>query len=229
MHAPRTIAANCEILHTPHEIDPRAAQRVHNLLFESGDPDYKGFAVTPLGAVLSNAGGSLGQVSSAAFLIDRLQFREEMSSLTVEDFASRVRRVAELIHAHSPGLVQTGMGVTLRALVNPRAFRDSREFLREAVLRFGEELGEFGRAPGLFGLRLVFPASQEHPSTHALRIESFQSDPRSLFLENQASFPLTIAEHGWAQVEQNILEAYQFLVERSIAFVACFDARQETP
>ncbi len=233
MHAPRTVAANCEILHAPHEIDPRAVQRVHNQLFESGDPDYHGFAITPLGAVLSNAGGSVGQVSSAAFLIDRLQFREEHSSLTIEDFASRVRRVAELVSSQcqgqGPGLVHAGMGVTLRALVNPRAFRDSREFLRDAVLRFGEELGEFGRAPGLFGLRLVFPGSSEHPSTHALRIESFQSDPRSLFLENQASFPLTIAEHGWGQVEQNILEAYRFLVERSIAFVACFDARQETP
>lgn len=229
MHAPRTIGATCEIFHPPREVDPRGLQRVHNQLFESGVVDYQGFAVTPIGVVLSNPGSLAGHVSSAAFLLDRVQYREEQSSLTVEDFAARVRRTGELASRHASLPPPTGMLVTLRALVNPRAFRDSREFLGQAVLRFGAELGEFGRAPELYGLRLVFPHSEDEPGAHAIRIESYQQDPRSLFLENQASFPALDADQDWSQVESNILAAYAFLVERSIAFVACYDARQETP
>ncbi len=229
MHAPRTIAAHCELLHAPQEVDPRSVQRVHNQLFDSGVPDYTGFALTPMGALLSNPSTDLGQLSSVAFLQDRVQFREEMTSLTVEDFAARVRRICELVNTQGGAIQPLAMNVTLRALVNPRAFRDSRQFLRDAVLRFGEELGEFERAPGLFGLRLVFPATEEEPGTHALRIESFQSDPRSLFLENQAGFALKPSENVWSDLEQHVLEAYEFLVDRSVAFVACFDARQETP
>ena len=93
-YQPRTIALFAELLHPPVGNDPRPVQRLHNELFEGGQPAYAGFQVTPLGPVLSNPMPLAGAVSQVAFLPDRVQFREERSSLTHETFAERVRAVA---------------------------------------------------------------------------------------------------------------------------------------
>jgi hypothetical protein len=61
------------------------------------------------------------------------------------------------------------------------------------------------------------------PNAHALRIESFSSDPRSLYLEDQASFPPVLPARGLEVVADNVQETYAFLVERSLEFVARFD------
>ena len=53
-YAPRTIAYACELLHPPLAPDPLALQKVHNRMFESGAPEYRNFAVTSEGVVLSN-------------------------------------------------------------------------------------------------------------------------------------------------------------------------------
>src|SRR5258705_11180658 len=82
LYNPRTIALVCELYHPPMSPDPAPIQRVHNQMFQSGDPAYSCFAVTPMGAVLSNPVAQPGASSQAAFLADRFQFREELSSLT---------------------------------------------------------------------------------------------------------------------------------------------------
>ena len=68
-----------------------------------------------------------GASSMVAFLPDRFQFREELSSLTYDDFAARVRVVAAQVSAARGVQIFTSQHVTLRTLVNPRAFKDSRE------------------------------------------------------------------------------------------------------
>ena len=50
---------------------------------------------------------------------------------------------------------------------------------------------------------------------------------RSLFIENQASFPPILVARGLEVVEHNIRAAYDFLVERALTFVSRFDTRQE--
>ena len=117
--------------------------------------------------------------------------------------------------------------MTVRTLINPRHFPDSREFVKAGMFGFGSEMGEFGREPQLYGMRLVFPPTPGDPNAHALRIESFNSDPRSVFVENQATFGPTVLQNGLAPVEGNIHAAYQFVVERALKFLAHFDATQE--
>ena len=207
--------------------DPAPIQRVHNQLFQTPDPVYKSFAVTPTGAVLSNPVSRPGGVSSVAFLADRFQFREELGSLTVEEFARQVRTLSELVVPLLGIQVFTAQQVTIRTLANPRNFKDSRAYLKEGMFGFGEETSDFGREPELFGLRLVFPPNEEQPNAYALRIESFNSDPRSLFIENQATFAPCLVARGLEPIERNILDAYAFLVERSLNFVGRFDVRQE--
>jgi hypothetical protein len=226
-YTPRTIALLCELHHPILSPDPAPVQKVHNQMFQSGAPAYTSFAVTPVGAVLSNAVGRPGASSSASFLADRFTFREELGSLTIEEFAARVRQMSEQVGALCGIQVFTSQVVTVRSLVNPRNFRDSRAFLKQGMFGFGAELESFGRDPLLYGMRMVFPPEKEAPNSFALRIESFNNDPRSLYLENQGTFPPIFVERGMEQVEENVLATYRFLTDRALRFVGCFDARQE--
>ncbi|MEW6072206.1 MAG: hypothetical protein AB1726_06355 [Planctomycetota bacterium] len=226
-YEPRTIAFLCELLHPPLAPDPAPIQRIHNRMFQAGTPLYKSFAVTGQGSVLSNPAAQPGAVSTAAVLGDRLQFREELSGLTVDEFATRVREIATAVAdlRHIP--VFPAQIVTIRTLINPRNFRDSRAFLRDATFGFGEELQVFGRTPQLYGLRLVFPPQPDAPNAFTLRAESFAGDARSLFLENQGSFGPTLVAHGTAPIEENVRATYDFVVDRAFPFIARFDVRQE--
>ncbi len=227
-YAPRTIAFLCELVHPPRDVDPTAIQKVHNDLFATGDPTYTSFAVTPPGAVLSNPVARPGSVSAVSFLPDRIQFREEFGAVTIEVFAERVADLARRI-APSTGIqVFTAQQVTIRTLINPRYFDDSRSYLKYGMFGFDDETDAFGREARLLGIRLVFPPSQTEPNQHALRIESFSGDPRSLFVENQASFPPVLAARGLEPLAKNVHATYDFIVERALTFAEAFDAPLET-
>lgn len=219
----RTIALQCELFHPPAEPSPVHVQRVHNELFQTPDPAYKSYSFSPAGAVLSNPASRPGEVSTAAFLADRFQFREELTGVTLEQFGERVRDISARVAQLAGVQVFTAQQVTLRTLVNPRHYKDSREFMREGLFGFAEELESFGRRAELYGLRLVFPPTPEEPNAHALRVESFTSDSRSLFLENQASFAPILVARGLEVLAENVATAYDFLVERSLSFVGRFD------
>jgi hypothetical protein len=111
--------------------------------------------------------------------------------------------------------------------VNPRNFKDSRAYLKQGMFGFGDETTDFGREPQLFGIRMVFPPSDTQPNAYSLRIESFNNDPRSLFIENHGNFAPILVARGLEPIERNLLETYSFLVERALHFVGRFDARQE--
>lgn len=226
-YTPRTIAFLCEVLHPPQVVDPAPIQRYHNQLFESGEPEYRSFNVTPTGSVLSNPVTRPGAVSSVEFLGDRYRFREELSSLTVEEFGTRVRSVSEAVAGLQGLQIFTAQVVTIRTLINPRNFRDSRSYLKQGMFGFGDETTDFEREPQLFGLRLVFPPSQEEPNAFTLRVESFANDPRSIFLENQGSFGPTMLARGTEGLSGCIEETYKFLTERALRFLENFDVRLE--
>ncbi|MFT5283875.1 MAG: hypothetical protein ACI8TQ_000025 [Planctomycetota bacterium] len=226
-YTPRTIAFLCDLLHPPIAPDPRAIQRLHNIQFEKGDPAYNSYNVTHEGALLSNPVSAPGANSSVAFLADRIRFREELSGLTVETFSERVRTICEAVITMIPIQIFTAQQVTVRTLINPRHFPDSREFIKTGMFGFDNQMGAFAREPQLYGMRMVFPPSPQDPNAHALRIESFHSDPRSLFVENQASFGPTILQNGLSPIQENVNVAYRFVVDRSLNFLAQFDAHQE--
>jgi len=229
----RTIAFICELMHPPSKTDVGAVQRVHNGLFQGGAPPYTSFAITPMGPVLTNPSVRPGAVSQAVFLPDRYQFREELGALTCEDFAARVRLVTEAVTAQTGLQDFSAQQVTIRSLVNPRHYQDSRELLRQGLLGMKEPLENFERDPALWGLRMVFPPQEpsedvaefggDRPNANALRIESYAQDPRSLFLENQSSFGQGTVSEGLNVVEENIASAYDFLTQRGLVFVGSFD------
>jgi hypothetical protein len=227
-YTPRTIALLTELLHPPLAPDPAPVQRIHNQLFQAGDPAYRNFHALPQGAMLSNPVTRPGAVSTAEFLPDRMRFREELTAVTPEDFASRVAELAAR-GAEARGVQQiTAQAVIVRTLVNPRHFADSRSFLREAMFGMGTETEVFGRDPGLFGLRLVFPPTPSEPNAFTLRVESFASDTRSIFLENQGAFgPMPVGDVAGTS-RANVDRTYEFLVTRALDFLSQFDVRLET-
>ena len=121
----------------------------------------------------------------------------------------------------------TAQVVTIRTLINPRRFQDSRAYLKDGVFGFGEELADLGREPQLYGMRLVFPPTPQEPWAFTLRVESFANDPRSLFLENQGSFGPLVGAAGYETLQHNIGATYDFLAQRALPFLGHFDVRQE--
>lgn len=226
-YEPRTIAFHCELLHPPQPVDPAAVQRVHNRMFQTGAPLYRSYNVTRDGATLSNPAAQPAAVSAVAFLGDRVRFREELTGLTTDDFAARVREVCGMALDERRVQFFTAQVVTIRTLINPRHYRDSRVFLKEGVFGFGEELAAFEREPQLYGMRLVFPPEPGRQNAFTLRVESFANDPRSLFLENQGSFGPVVTQQGLDPLVANIGATYDFLVQRVLAFLSQFDAHQE--
>jgi hypothetical protein len=227
VYTPRTIAFLCELLHPPQVPDPGPIQRVHNQLFQTGSPAYRSFTVTAEGAILSNPTTQPGAASSAAILHDRFQFREELTGAASEDFIGRIEETSKLLLTERNVQIFTAQVVTIRSLVNPKQFRDSRAFLKEGMFHFGSELSSFGRDPQLYGMRLVFPPTEQEPHAFTLRVESFANDPRSVFIENVGSFGPTVIANGLDSIGANVRRTYDFLVERALPFLAQFDVRQQ--
>lgn len=221
-YQPRTIALSSDLVHQPRNPDPNPIQKLHNEMFQAGDPPYASFSVTPMGAVLSNPQSGPQHVSQALFLADRMQFREELGGLTCDEFAARVRRVVEKA-APLCGIQQLlGQQVMVRSLVNPLSEPDTRRLFREGLFGLGEELGDFDVQPQLYGMRMAFPAEGEHPGMN-VRIESWAQDPRSLFIEVAGGFGPLVALGGLQEIEQRIRGVYDFLLERVLGFVQRFD------
>lgn len=224
LYTPRTIALISELYHPPQQPDPAPIQQLHNRMFQGPEPAYSSFTVTPQGAVLSNPVHQPGAASFAAFFADRFQFREELSSLTYDGFAARVRQIAEQVCQLRGIQVFTAHQVTIRTLVNPRHFKDSRAYLKQGMFGFDDEVEAFQREPQLYGIRLVFPARQGQAGAYSLRIESFNNDVRSLYIENHGTFGPALVESGLESIEQNILDAYAFVTENTVRFISAFDA-----
>jgi hypothetical protein len=226
-YTPRTIAFLCKLLHPLVPPNPVPIQKLHNEMFQSGQPAYANFAVTPTGSVLSNPTTTPNGVSSVTFQADGITFREELGSLTHETFASRMMRIVKPVTELMGLQIFTAQQVTIRSLINPRNYKDSRVFLKDAMFGFGKEMALFDREPRLYGVRMEFPADAESPGTFALRVESFNSDPRSIYLENMGTFGPIFVARGLEPIEGNVASTYDFLVDRALRFVGNFDVRQE--
>jgi len=230
-YAPRTISFLCDLHHPPRALDPRPVQKLHNEMFESGEPLYKSFHVTHEGAVLSNPVARPDAGSSVSFFAGRISFREELTGLTVEEFAKRLEQVASRAQELLGLMHVTAQQITVRTLVNPRRHAGGVAYMRDGLLRLSGEMEAFGGAqPQIYGLRLVFPATQADPRMFALRVESCIGDARSIFLENQGTFPpLALLEGGVERLAANVHGTYAFAVERVLEFVGRFDGERDAP
>jgi hypothetical protein len=225
----RTIAFICEIFHPPQtSIEAARIQAIHNELFTNPRYGYRNFNFVPGGVVLSNPTTAQGANSSMAVLGDRLRVSEELTDASLDDFLARLDAIVKLAAARLEIPVFTACQVSVRSLVNSRTFRDSREFLARGMFRFSEQdLATFGRPSQMLGLRMLFPQSAGERAFYALRIESYNNDPRSLFLENVGTFPGVVPAAEGGSFVECVRATYGFLTERAVEFLARFDARTD--
>lgn len=221
---PRTIGLASEILFPPMDLDVQRVQAIHNLLYQEPSSRYQNFQVSQEGVQLSNPPEQPGQNSSLTFQPDRIGIQEELGPWLLEDYIQRTQRIVEVCMAELPLPMLVAQQHTIRMLVTPKNFQDSRDFLAGGVCGLShDELHAFDRPIGLFGIKLVFPASEAGEEFHALRIESFGEDPRSVFLENVATFPQPIQAGGLATLGESLVAAQRFLMEKALAFLASRD------
>ena len=206
----RTIAYLCELHHPRSPLIPGRSRSSTTRCTSRGIPLVELRRHPGRSRPLELRSRSREPSSLAAFLVDRIQFREELGSMTYEEFGNRIRCVAEQAAERRGIQMFTGQQVTIRCLINPRTFRDSRAFLRQGMFRFGVETEVLGRDPQLYGLRLVFPPGNESPDAFSLRIESYNRDPQLALPREPGDVRALITGRSLTQIEENVRSTYVF-------------------
>jgi hypothetical protein len=221
---PRTIAFLAEVLYPPTQVVPEVVQGIHNSLFQQPELGYQSFQVAPDGIHLTNMPETPGSVSSVTFLPDRLILREELRATTLDDFATRLVNVAGISLEALKIPVSIAQQFVIRSLVTPRHVKDSREFLSQRLMSGSmDHWGKFDRPFESLGFRYTFPQHDDRPELFNLRIETWNQDPRSVWIENVGSFtqPVPIAE--MPQLGAHLISTYQFLTGPVCEFIQEFD------
>ncbi len=226
----RSIAYLAELIHPPKQHQPADLQRVHSLAFGDDRCQYQNFTLIPGGAALSNPQTQVNMVSSATFLPDRLQVREEISGISREDFQDRVARLCGL----SFQILNVGQfliqNFIVRSLVNARNFYDSREFISRSLLNMEEEdFACLQRLPQIMGVRMVFPQTDENRGMFNIRVESYAAEPRSIFIENVGIFKSVINQNNLSDLTSNFFATYDYIDGNVVDFISQFDGREDPP
>jgi hypothetical protein len=154
-----------------------------------------------------------------------MQVREELTGPHVDDFARRLQHVTQTAVDRLGIPIVVAQQHVVRMLINPKRYADSREFLGSAMCRIpADDFAPFGRPIGLFGVKLIFPAGEPGGDVHTLRIESFNQDPRCVFIEDVATFTTPLMPGQWGKIADNVHATYAFLREKVLAFLARYDA-----
>lgn len=219
---PRTIARILELLHLPMQHSPEVLRDIY--LAISTSCGYDNFIRMAGGARLETAGEG-GAVSRVTFAGDRISFHEEHNNLGMEGFSRRVQEVARVVTEKLSIPLFICRNITLRAVASspgsagPQASR----FLAENLLRVSpEEFAPFERPGQIVGFRMHFPPRDPRGGMHQIRIESYLRDPRSLFLEDWATFKAPVQSRDTAKISEELLEVEDFLHERMAAFLNQF-------
>jgi len=225
-YALRSIAFVAELIHAPVQHDPHSLQRLHGALFGSTECSYRDFRLVPGGAQFSNALGGLpgSPVSCANLLADRVQLREEQTGLSREEFETRVGHLAKAVLANLPVKLFLAQQYAVRSVINPQTSSDAREFMLRTLFGLDETLLScFPAPPSLAGLRLAFPPAEEGNGIFNVRVESFSSDNRSLFLETVGTFGQPVQSDAIDSLVQRFEATYDFLQDQLVSFVSQFD------
>ncbi|MGQ9589239.1 MAG: hypothetical protein ACUVYA_02975 [Planctomycetota bacterium] len=221
---PRTIAILTELVHLPMAHAPERLREVYNEVCRTCG--YENFIRLQGGARIERAEPESGALSQLTFLGDRIQLAEEHTGTTAEQFG---RKADAVLSTAMPAL-----GIpffllqvcTVRAIASPNSFRNAAEYLARSLFRIQpEDLAKLERPSGVFGFRLVFPPTAQHPHNFSVRVECYARDSRSLFLENVGTFKAPIQPGNLAEVEKNLRATSDFLIEKIASFLSIYDRK----
>ncbi len=224
---PRTIAFLAEIIYPPMELRADAVQTIHNSLFKQTELGYQNFQVAPDGIHLSNLPQKPGSVSMATFAPDRLIIREELRATTVEDFATRVVNVASVSFQTLGVQASLAQQFVVRSLITPRHVQDSREFLLQRVIAAPQPSWDaMGRPMQRVGLSFTFPATETEDQLYNVRIETWNQDPRSVWIENVGSFTKPVPSERTPDLSNLLFSTYKFVTGPLSRFLQQFDTKK---
>ncbi|MCC6672478.1 MAG: hypothetical protein IT458_15545 [Planctomycetes bacterium] len=220
----RSIAFLSEILYQPIQLRVDAVQSIHNALYKRPEIRYVNFQIAQDGIHLANPPETPGAVSVVSFLPDRIVVREELRNLTAEDYATRLVEVASVALPALGVTSSPAQQFVVRTLITPRHTADSRDFFaRKIVSGPTENWTAFGRPLASLGMRLAFPQTDQHREVYNVRVETWNQDPRSLWLENLGSFPGPMEVENLPQLGVHLHATYAFLTGPVFQFVGSFD------
>jgi hypothetical protein len=157
-----------------------------------------------------------------------VQVREEQTGLSREEFETRVGHLAKAVLGALPIKVFLAQQYAVRSVINPHTTADAREFMLRTLFGLDETLLScFPAAPSLAGLRLAFPPAEDGNGIFNVRVESFSSDNRSLFLETVGTFGQPVQPDAIDSLVQRFEATYDFQQEQLVAFVSQFDVDNE--
>ena len=92
------------------------------------------------------------------------------------------------------------------------------------MLRWDEEtLASFRRAPDVLGVRFRIPGESAEDGAFQVRIENYERDEQSLFLENVGLFRGVVTQDRLQQIPERFDQTYRILEGPVLGFLSHFD------
>ncbi|MEQ8764993.1 MAG: hypothetical protein RL885_13760 [Planctomycetota bacterium] len=224
MYDLRSISYLIELVHPPMQHDLQKLQEFYNELSKPPLTLYQNFNVAPGGAQISNAAIGAGAASTLTITGDRIQILEQRTPVDPEEFARRAVQIVELAQRHLNYQVFMPIQYVVRTLINPHTTHDTRRLVgRQMCNLSADTLESIGREPNLFGIRLVFPQDDTSNSIFNVRVESYNTDHRSLFIENAGIFPTPLPAGEPERLAEGFNATYTFIRDNLARMVRNFD------
>ena len=224
---PRTITLLTELVHLPTVHSPEKLREVYNEVCTTCG--YENFLRVQGGARIERKEPEGNGSSVLTFLADRIQITEDHTGTSAEQFGRKIQAVL------STALQALGIPFllvqvcTVRVTATPNSFRNASEYLAKSVFRIQpDDLQPLERPTSVFGFRLVFPPTKNHPHNFNVRVECYARDGRSLYIENVGTFKAPIQPSNLKEVETNLLKTSNFLVQNVHSFLSNFDRKENT-
>ena len=226
MYPLRSITFIAELIHPPVSYTVEDLQQIHHRAFPDDRTRYANFQVGQGGAQMANPSPRPGAVSAALVGADRLRIQEQMTGMSREDFQARVGELARILL--EVGKVSTFVAeqFLIQSLINPRSNAPANEFLTGTLFSMeSSDLEAFERPVGIVGLRLSFPMTQAEQPLFNVRVEGYERDPRSLFLENVGLFRTPVASANLDDLGDQFEQTYAYIEGQVVPFIARFDGK----
>ena len=222
---PRTISLLTEVIHLPAVQPPEKLREVYNEVCRTCG--YENFTRIQGGARIERREPEGEGLSQLTFLGDRIQFTEDHTGASVDQFGKKILAVlSTALPALSIPLILVQQ-TTVRVTATPNSFRSASEYLARSLFRIqGDDLQPLGRPASVFGFRLVLPATAQHPHNFNVRVECYVRDGRSLYIENVGTFKAPIQPSTISEVEKNLHLTADYLGENVFKFLSLFDRKE---
>ena len=221
---PRTISLISEFIHVPTVHSVEKLREIYNQVCRTCG--YENFLRIQGGARIERRNLEGEGFSQLTLLGDRVQLTEDHTAIGTDQFGKKIVAVLSTV------LPVLGIPLLLvqqnkvRATSTPNSFKSATEFLARRVFNVRpEQMEPLGRPASIFGFRLVFPGSVEHPENFNVRIESYVRDPQALYIENVGTFKTPIQTSTLSLVEDNLRITSNFIGENIVSFLSLYDRR----